>query len=102
MLHAVFCRSRRAAEPRHRGLRDRGRTNHGNFFRRLNSLGMKYVLLGNNLITAEPKPPVNQVRFDDYGGTREATRYLIQLGHKNSISLETRLCPGASTATQRS
>ncbi|HXR78322.1 MAG TPA: LacI family DNA-binding transcriptional regulator [Bryobacteraceae bacterium] len=58
-------------------------TNYGNFLEALDRLGMKYVSLGNNLITAEEQPPVNQVRFDDYGGTVEATRYLIQLGHKD-------------------
>lgn len=58
-------------------------TNHENFLSSLERLGMKYVFLGNNVITNEPKPPVNQVRFDDYEGTREATQYLIQLGHKD-------------------
>ena len=58
-------------------------TNYGNFLEALNKLGMKFVSLGNNLIAAEEQRPVNQVRFDDYGGTVEAIRYLIQLGHKN-------------------
>ena len=58
-------------------------TNHDNFLSALERLGMKYVFLGNNVMSTEPKPPVNQVQFDDYGGTREATRYLIQLGHKD-------------------
>ena len=57
-------------------------TNHENFLSALQRLGMKYVFLGNNVITTEPKPPLNQVRFDDYEGTREATQYLIQLGHR--------------------
>jgi DNA-binding LacI/PurR family transcriptional regulator len=58
-------------------------TNYGNFLEALDQLGMKYVSLGNNLITDEERPPMNQVRFDDYGGAVEATRYLMQLGHRD-------------------
>ena len=58
-------------------------TNYDNFLLALERLGMKYVSLGNNLITGAQRPPANQVCFDDYGGTSEATRHLIQLGHRN-------------------
>jgi DNA-binding LacI/PurR family transcriptional regulator len=58
-------------------------TNYTNFLSALEKLEMKYVVLGNNLIGAEGREPVNQVSFDDYGGICEASRYLIQLGHRD-------------------
>jgi DNA-binding LacI/PurR family transcriptional regulator len=58
-------------------------TNYDNFLRALEQLQMKYVVLGNNLISSEPRPPVNQVRFDDYDGMVQATTHLIQLGHRD-------------------
>jgi DNA-binding LacI/PurR family transcriptional regulator len=58
-------------------------TNYLNFLHVLEKLEMKYVVLGNNLVSPETRPPVNQVLFDDHGGIAEATNYLIQLGHKD-------------------
>jgi DNA-binding LacI/PurR family transcriptional regulator len=58
-------------------------TNYGNFLDALEKLAVKYVVLGNNLISSEPRPPVNQVRFDDYDGMVQATQHLIQLGHRD-------------------
>jgi LacI family transcriptional regulator len=56
-------------------------TNYKNFSDALESRDIPYVLLANNFIGGVRKP-VNQVRFDDVGGAAEATRYLIQLGHR--------------------
>jgi LacI family transcriptional regulator len=58
-------------------------TNYPNFLESLERLDMKYVVLGNNLVGAGNRPPLNQVVFDDHGGISEATRYLIQLGHEH-------------------
>jgi DNA-binding LacI/PurR family transcriptional regulator len=57
-------------------------TNYMNFLNALAKLEMKHVVLGNNLIATEERPPVDQVFFDDRGGMSEATRYLIELGHR--------------------
>jgi LacI family transcriptional regulator len=57
-------------------------TNYSNFLTAMDRLSMKYVVLGNNLLSSEPRAAVNQVSFDDYGGIAEATRYLIELGHR--------------------
>jgi DNA-binding LacI/PurR family transcriptional regulator len=57
-------------------------TNYSNFSDALESRGIPYVLLANNFVSAGPRGPVNQVRFDDDAGAAEAVRYLIQLGHK--------------------
>jgi LacI family transcriptional regulator len=58
-------------------------TNFPNFLESMEKLQMKYVALGNNVISCEARPPVNQVMFDDQGGMSEAAQYLIQLGHKD-------------------
>jgi LacI family transcriptional regulator len=57
-------------------------TNYKNFSDALESRGIPYVLLANNFVGERPRIPVNQVRFDDDAGARDAVRYLIQLGHK--------------------
>lgn len=57
-------------------------TNYMNFLKALAGLEMKHVVLGNNLIGAGERPPVDQVFFDDHGGMSEAARYLIELGHR--------------------
>ncbi len=58
-------------------------TNYTNFVNVLEKRGIEYVLLANNFVGTRKREPVDQVRFDDYGGALEATRYLIQLGHKD-------------------
>jgi len=58
-------------------------TNYENFVNVLEKRGIQYVLLANNLVSTRRREPVDQVRFDDYGGALEATRYLIHLGHKH-------------------
>ena len=57
--------------------------NYDNFTSNLEKRGIHYVLLVNNFMTKRRREPYDQVRFDDYGGAVEATRYLIQLGHKH-------------------
>jgi DNA-binding LacI/PurR family transcriptional regulator len=57
-------------------------TNYKNFSDALETRNIPYVLLANNFISDGPRKPVNQVRFDDAAGAAEATRYLIQLGHR--------------------
>jgi LacI family transcriptional regulator len=57
--------------------------NYDNFTSNLEKRGIHYVLLVNNFVTKRRREPFDQVRFDDYGGAIEATRYLIQLGHKH-------------------
>ncbi len=58
-------------------------TNYDNFLEALDTLGMNYVLLANNMVSDKARPAVDQVRFDDATGALEATQYLIQLGHKD-------------------
>jgi len=57
-------------------------TNYKNFSDALESRNIPYVLLANNFVGDGQRKPVNQVRFDDAAGAAEATRYLIQLGHR--------------------
>jgi len=58
-------------------------TNYANFVNVLEKRGIEYVLLANNFVGVRKRGPTDQVRFDDSGGALEATRYLIQLGHKH-------------------
>lgn len=57
--------------------------NYDNFTSNLEKRGIHYVLMVNNFITARKREAYDQVRFDDYAGSVEATRYLIQLGHRH-------------------
>lgn len=57
-------------------------TNYESFTKVLDDAGISYVLLANNFI-GKRREAVDQVRFDDWTGAYEATRYLIQLGHKH-------------------
>ena len=57
--------------------------NYENFTKSLDKKGINYVLLANNLLTQEPSPTYDRVRFDDVAGAAEATRYLLALGHKH-------------------
>jgi LacI family transcriptional regulator len=58
-------------------------TNYPNLLAALDGMGIPYVLLGNNLVSAKPRPPFDQVRFDDTQAASEAARYLIELGHRD-------------------
>jgi LacI family transcriptional regulator len=54
-----------------------------NLTKRLNKRGLNYVLLANNFVSAEAGPPYDRLRFDDFNGAAEATRYLLALGHED-------------------
>jgi LacI family transcriptional regulator len=58
-------------------------TNYDNFTGNLEKRGIQYVLLANNFVTKRRREAYDQVRFDDYSGAVEATRYLVHLGHKH-------------------
>jgi LacI family transcriptional regulator len=58
-------------------------TNYDNFLDAVEKLGLKHIVLANNLVSKRKRPPVNQVRFDDVAGSVEATEYLIELGHRD-------------------
>ncbi len=55
-------------------------TNYGNLPDALDHARVPFVYLGNNLEGADRK--MNGVFWDDIGGAAEATRYLIELGHR--------------------
>jgi len=57
--------------------------NYDNFIGVLEKHGVHYVLLANNFVTTRRRELVDQVRFDDFTGATEATRYLIQFGHEH-------------------
>lgn len=58
-------------------------TNYPTLLRYVESLRLPYVLFGNNLVTGSlALPKRNSVSFDEQGGAREATEFLIQLGHR--------------------
>ena len=57
--------------------------NYENFTASLDRRGLHYVLLANNFFGNENREAFDQVRFDDFSGAAEATRYLISLGHRD-------------------
>jgi DNA-binding LacI/PurR family transcriptional regulator len=58
-------------------------SNFENFTKSLDKRGLQYVLMVNNFVTEKVREPFDQVRFDDFSGAVEATRYLISLGHRD-------------------
>lgn len=58
-------------------------TNYPNFIADVRSLGIPFVLFRNNLVGPVDLSSIDTVAFDSLGGTREATEYLIRLGHRN-------------------
>jgi DNA-binding LacI/PurR family transcriptional regulator len=57
-------------------------SNFETFTRSLDKRGLKYILMVNNFSSKEKREPFDQVRFDDFDGAFEATRYLADLGHR--------------------
>jgi DNA-binding LacI/PurR family transcriptional regulator len=58
-------------------------TNYGNFLNALDDAGLTYVCLANHVAGHHSTGSArNQVRYSDSEGFEDATRYLIQLGHK--------------------
>ena len=58
-------------------------TNYQNFVDALDEMSAKYVMLANNFVSSQPRAAVDQVRFNDEAGAFEATRHLIELGHRD-------------------
>jgi DNA-binding LacI/PurR family transcriptional regulator len=57
--------------------------NYDNFTRSLDKRKLHYVLMANNFFGGEKREPFDQVRFDDFSGSLEATRYLLAMGHRD-------------------
>jgi LacI family transcriptional regulator len=57
-------------------------TNYPNLIEATEAAGVPHVLYRNNLVGDAPRHAVDQVRADDEGGSVEAVRYLVRLGHK--------------------
>jgi DNA-binding LacI/PurR family transcriptional regulator len=58
-------------------------SNFENFTKSLDKRGLEYVLMVNNFVSPQNREAFDQVRFDDFSGAVEATRYLLSLGHRN-------------------
>jgi DNA-binding LacI/PurR family transcriptional regulator len=59
-------------------------TNYTNLLQALRTQGIPYVTLANNVIGEKSAAPGHdQVRFDDVRGVTDATRYLLELGHRD-------------------
>ena len=57
-------------------------TNYPNMIAATVEAGVPYVLYGNNLVGEAPNGGADQARSDDRGGSMEAVRYLVRLGHR--------------------
>lgn len=53
-----------------------------NFIRRIESIQMPFVAFSNNVVGLDGQRHFDQVGFDDFNGALEATRYLIERGHR--------------------
>lgn len=58
-------------------------TNYPNFVHAVRMLRIPFVVFGNNLIGNLDTEGLHSVWFDNEGGTRQATEYLMGLGHRN-------------------
>ena len=58
-------------------------SNYDNLTKILDKRGLQYVLMSNNFVGKENREPFDQVRFDDFSGAVDATRYLVSLGHRH-------------------
>ena len=56
--------------------------NYGNLLDALESSGVPHVVLANKLVDERERAPVDRVRWDDRAAGYEATRYLLELGHR--------------------
>lgn len=57
-------------------------TNYPNLIEATERAGIPYVFFGTNLVGAAPRPGADQARSSEVSGAREATRYLVRLGHQ--------------------
>jgi LacI family transcriptional regulator len=53
-----------------------------NFLQRIQGLHIPFVALANNVVTSKGAGDFDQVGFDEYKGTCDATQYLIACGHR--------------------
>lgn len=53
-----------------------------NLLRRIESIHMPFVAFSNNVVGMDGEQSYDQVGFDDFSGTLQATRYLIGQGHR--------------------
>jgi DNA-binding LacI/PurR family transcriptional regulator len=58
-------------------------TNYPNFVGAVRSLGIPFVLFGNNVIGRLPMSDMDVIWFDVEGGVRQTADYLFELGHKD-------------------
>jgi LacI family transcriptional regulator len=56
-----------------------------NLLRRIESIRMPFVAFSNNVVGMDAKQQFDQVGFDDFNGTLQATRYLISKGHRRIV-----------------
>ncbi len=56
--------------------------NYPNFIRAVRSLGIPFVVFGNNVVGQEKRLAKNAVYFDEGQGATFATRHLLDLGHR--------------------
>jgi DNA-binding LacI/PurR family transcriptional regulator len=56
-----------------------------NLLRRIESIHMPFVAFSNNVVGADGDQQFDQVGFDDFNGTFNATRYLIGGGHRHIV-----------------
>ena len=58
-------------------------TNYSNLIETVSSLDIPYVVFSNNLVGDVDTAGIDLVGFDNADGTRQATEYLIELGHRD-------------------
>jgi len=56
-----------------------------NLLRRIESIHMPFVAFSNNVVGTAEEQQYDQVGFDDFNGTLQATRYLIGMGHRKIV-----------------
>jgi LacI family transcriptional regulator len=56
-----------------------------NLLRRIESIRMPFVAFSNNVVGMDSEQQFDQVGFDDFNGTLQATRYLIGKGHRRIV-----------------
>ena len=56
-----------------------------NLLRRIASIHMPFVAFSNNVVGMQDEQEFDQVGFDDFSGTLQATRYLIGEGHRQIV-----------------
>jgi LacI family transcriptional regulator len=57
--------------------------NYGNLLDALENSSVPYVVLANKLVDERERPAVDRVRWDDRTAGYDATRYLLELGHRD-------------------